>query len=266
MPQSAIEVVVENLEKLRARKPLVHCLTNQVVKGFTANALLAIGAAPAMVEHPEEAAAFAGVADALLINVGTIEPLQIEAIRAAAPAAREAGRPWVLDPVAVGFLSVRTALARELMEQGPSMVRGNASEIMALAGFEARGRGVESGDESTAAREAALELVRKGARSVLVSGRVDLAFDRDRSAAVANGHALMTRVTGVGCAMGAIAAAFCAVAADPFDAAVSTAVVLGLAGEIAAGRASRPGSFQIELLDALDAVDGETIRRLGRLQ
>lgn len=257
--------VVSILERLRALRPLVHCLTNHVVKGFTANVLLALGAAPAMVEHPEEAEEFAGMADALLVNVGTLDEAQIGAMRRAIPAARQARKPWVFDPVAVGPLGVRTRFAAEIMHLEPTVVRGNASEVMALAGLAGGGRGVDSGAESQAAREAGRSLAQRTGGAVLVTGQVDYIFGGGREAAVSNGHPLLTRVTGVGCAMGAINAACAAVASSPFDACVATAVILGIAGERAAMQTPRPGSFQIALIDALDLIDANAIRTHGRV-
>lgn len=264
-PATALTSVIDILDRVRTRHPLVHCLTNHVVKGFTANVLLALGAAPAMVEHPEEAEQFAGIADALLVNVGTLDEAQMAAIRRAMPAANNARRPWVFDPVAVGPLGVRTRFATEILAQRPTVVRGNASEVMALAGLAGGGRGVDSGAESDAARDAARSLARQTGGAVLVSGQLDYIVDASRTIAVANGHPLMTRVTGVGCAMGAINAACAAVADSPFDACVATAVLLGLAGERAAARSLRPGSFAVALLDELDAVDAEAVRAHGRL-
>jgi len=260
-----LSTVVAILERVRARHPLVHCLTNHVVKGFTANVLLALGAAPAMVEHADEAEQFAGIADALLVNVGTLDEPQIAAMRRAVPAARAAKRPWVLDPVAVGPLAVRTRFAAELLVLSPTVIRGNASEVMALAGLAGGGRGVDSGAESTAARAAARTLAQQTGGAVLVTGQVDYAIDATREVAISNGHPLMTRVTGVGCAMGAINAACAAVADSPLDACVATAVLLGLAGERAAAAAARPGSFAVALLDALDALDADAIRAHGRI-
>jgi len=264
-PTTDLAAVATILERLRTRRPLVHCLTNHVVKGFTANVLLALGAAPAMVEHPEEAEQFAGMADALLVNVGTLDEAQMAAMRRAVPSAKEAGRPWVFDPVAVGPLGVRTRFAAEILAQKPTVIRGNASEVMALAGLAGGGRGVDSGAESTAARDAARTLAQQTGGAVLVTGPVDYILDTSREAAVANGHPLMTRVTGVGCAMGAINAACAAVADSPFDACVATAVLLGIAGERAAAAAARPGSFAVALLDALDALDADAIRTQGRI-
>ncbi len=253
------------LNRLRAQPPLVHCLTNHVVKGFTANALLALGAAPAMVEHADEAAEFAPLASALLVNLGTLDTAQIAAVERAVPAAVAARRPWVLDPVAVGPLTVRTHFAHELLAQRPTLIRGNASEILALAGHTGQGRGVDSGDATEAALGAAQALARRTGGAVLVSGPVDLLTDGQRVLRCANGHPLLTRVTGVGCAQGAIAAACVAVAESPLQAAVAAALFVAVAGDLAAEQTARPGSFQIAWLDALDALTPELLQQRSRL-
>lgn len=253
------------LQRLRAKPPLVHCLTNHVVKGFTANALLALGAAPAMVEHPEEAEEFAAMASALLVNVGTIEETQMRAMEKAIPAAVAAGRPWVLDPVAVGPLGVRTRFAQGLLAHRPTLIRGNASEILALAGQSGRGRGVDSGDPTEAALSAAQQLAAQTGGAVLVSGPIDLITDGRNLVRCHNGHPLLTRVTGVGCAQGAIAAACLAVAQSPLEGAVAAALFVALAGDLAADLAQHPGSFQIAWLDALSRLDEELITTRGRL-
>jgi hydroxyethylthiazole kinase len=244
---------------VRDKQPLIHCLTNNVVKGFTANALLAAGAAPAMVEHQDEAEEFAAIADALLINLGTLDEPQMRSMRRALFSATSANRPWVLDPVAVGPLTTRTEFAREILDFHPTLIRGNASEILALAGEAEGGRGVDSSDESEAALRAAEQLAATGKTTVLVTGKIDYIVSSTQKGAVANGHVLMTRVTGVGCAMGALAAACLAVSPSPFLAAAATAVWLGVAGELAAEASKRPGSFQVALLDALDSIDEEII-------
>lgn len=267
MPDShpSVEKVIEMLERLRHRHPLVHCLTNNVVKNFTANVLLALGAAPAMVEHAEEAAEFAAMADALLVNIGTLDEPQMAAMRAAIPSANRAQRPWVLDPVAVGPLSVRTRFAREILAARPAIIRGNASEIIALAGQEGRGRGVDSGDSSETAVAAAKLLAQQTRGAVLVTGPIDYATDGSHVVSCANGHPLLTRVTGVGCAQGAVAGAFAAVSARPLDAAVASAVVIGIAGDLAARVTTRPGLFAVAFLDALYQLDADTLRREARL-
>jgi hydroxyethylthiazole kinase len=261
-----VSEVIVVLERLRARRPLVHCLTNNVVKNFTANALLALGAAPAMVEHPDEAAEFAAMADALLVNVGTLDEAQMGAIRRAVPCAVAAKKPWVLDPVAVGPLGVRTKFARDLLTQRPTLIRGNASEIIALAGQAGQGRGVDSGDSAEAAINAAKSLAVKTGGAVLVTGEVDYATDGNVVQSCANGHILLTRVTGAGCAQGAMAAACASVADTPLQAALATAALLAIAGDIAAKRATRPGSFQVALLDALDEIDAALLKKHAKLK
>ncbi len=261
----SIATVIDLLERLRFRRPLVHCLTNHVVKNFTANVLLSLGAAPAMVEHPAEASEFAAMADALLVNVGTLDEAQRSAIEQAVPSARAAGKPWSLDPVAVGPLGVRTDVARKLLACRPSVIRGNASEIIALSGQTGRGRGVDSGDEADSALAAARDLASRTGGAVLITGPTDYATDGTAVHACANGHILMTRVTGVGCAQGAVAAACTAVSDIPLEAALAAAVIFGVAGDLAASRATRPGSFQIALLDAFDELDADLLRRHARL-
>jgi hydroxyethylthiazole kinase len=266
MPATTVSIadIITILERLRARHPLVHCLTNHVVKNFTANVLLALGAAPAMVEHADEAAEFAAMADALLVNLGTLDEPQMAAIRRAIPAANQARKPWVLDPVAVGPLTVRTKFAREILALRPTLIRGNASEIIALAGQTGRGRGVDSGDAAEAALNAARSLAGQTGGAILVTGPVDYATFGAETIACANGHPLMTRVTGVGCAQGAVAAACAAVADSPLAAAVAAAVFMGVAGDLAARVSTRPGTFAAALLDALDQLDADTLRRETR--
>src|SRR3954465_8032948 len=162
---------------LRDSAPLVHCLTNTVVQTITANALLAIGAAPAMVDEPAEAGDFAAVASAVLVNVGTVHERTAEAMRIAARSAGTAGTPWVLDPVAVGALAYRSALAEELLALGPTVVRGNASEVMALAGAGAGGRGVDSTAGADHAATAAVAQALRTGGVVAVSGVTDLLTD-----------------------------------------------------------------------------------------
>lgn len=261
-----IESSCELLDRVREKAPLVHCMTNTVVTGYTANCLLAFGAAPAMIDDANEAAQFAAITGGLLINVGTITENQAEAMRGAVDAANRAKRPWVLDPVAVGFLSLRTALAMELKSKSPTIIRGNASEIMALAGFKSTGRGVDSTAAVNDAKDAAELLCVQTGAAVLVTGKIDYVCCVGRMpASIANGSPIMTRVTGVGCAQGALAAALAAVGDDKYLVAVATALIMGVAGEMAALNATRPGAYQIALLDALDAIDADALRARGKV-
>lgn len=240
------------LTALRERHPLVQCITNAVVTNFTANVLLALGAAPAMVDIPEEAGMFAGVADGVLINFGTVTREASEAAREVPPATAR----WVLDPVAAGALPVRTGLALEFADANPAIIRGNASEILAVAGEGAGGRGVDATHGAEAALPAARRLATRTGAVVAVSGRVDIITDGDRVARVRGGSELLTLVTGGGCSLGATMAAFLGVT-DAMSAAVAASVVHAVASERAAAGASGPGSFAARFLDALHALDPE---------
>jgi hydroxyethylthiazole kinase len=240
------------LHALRERSPLVQCLTNIVVAQWTANVLLAVGAAPAMVDNPEEAGAFARIAGGVLVNLGTPYADTAAAMEQAVGAASDAGTPWVLDPVAAGALAWRTEIARKLLSDSPTVLRGNASEVMALTGG-AGGKGVDSVDTPEAALAAAVELAGLHGTVVAISGPVDHLTDGSRVVKVANGHPLLTRVTGVGCALGAMIAGFAAVLDDPLLAAVAATATLTVAADAAASSSSvaGPGSFAVALLDQL---------------
>ncbi|HEX2176391.1 MAG TPA: hydroxyethylthiazole kinase [Nocardioidaceae bacterium] len=247
------------LQRVRQRAPLVECLTNLVVTGFTANALLAVGASPAMVDEADEAAELARAADALLVNVGTPSEASAAAMRAAAHAAHAVEAPWVLDPVAVGPLTFRTRLATELLTKGPTVVRGNPSEVLSLAGATGSAKGVDSATDSASALLPAFELAQREGTTVAVSGVVDYVTDGRSVVEVGTGDAMMTRVTGVGCVLGALVAACCAVEESPLVAASAATAVLTVAAEVAAENSLGPGSFAVGLLDALYALDAGTL-------
>ncbi|WP_316671062.1 hydroxyethylthiazole kinase [uncultured Propionibacterium sp.] len=255
------------LDQVRAAAPLVGCITNSVVTNFTANVLLALGAAPAMVDIIGEAGPFAAAADGQLINVGTPGPEQRGASMDAAVAAGRAGTPWVLDPVAIGRLIQRTALAHQLVKRRPTAVRGNASEIIALAGLGPGGRGVESSDEVESALGAARSIAERFGSVVAVSGPTDAIVSADRVARVGGGSAMLTLVTGGGCALGAVIAAFLAAGraagVDAFDSVVACHAVYSAAAEIAAENSSGPGSFQPAFLDALHGLSGADLDRIA---
>ncbi|MWV50347.1 hydroxyethylthiazole kinase [Rathayibacter sp. VKM Ac-2803] len=257
--------VGRDLDALRQRPPLVQCITNAVVTGFTANSLLALGASPAMCDLPGEAGVFAEIASAVLVNLGTPGAEQRDGAREAVAAAQRTGTPWLLDPVAVGPLPVRTAFASELLEARPSIIRGNASEILALAGLGAGGRGVDAVDGAEDALDAAIALALRTGGAVAVSGATDVVTDGATVVRISGGHPLLTRVTGGGCALGAVMAAFLGAGAAPLDAAVAASVVWGLAAERAAATTAGPGSFAVALLDELAALGAEDAANGARL-
>ena len=254
------------IARLRAASPLVHNITNYVVMNNTANALLAIGASPAMVHAVEEVEDFTAISQSLVINIGTLSPQWVEAMRLAAIRARAAGIPWVIDPVGAGATSYRTNVAADLVRLRPTVIRGNASEIMILAGWVSDGgKGVDSAHATEDGLEPARRLARETRAVVAMTGAVDYVTDGERTIALHNGHPLMARVTGLGCTATALVGACLAAEPNVVDAAVAALTALAIAGEIAAEQAAGPGSLQIMLLDALHNLDEATVRRRARI-
>lgn len=240
------------LARLRAERIRVHAVTNAAAQVFTANLLLAAGGTPSLTVAPDEIAAFTGRAGALLVNLGTLDGDRRAAIPRAIATARAVPIPWVLDPVLVDASPPRLELARLALAGWPAVLRCNRAEFAALSG-----------------RDAAPETIAAFARTngvvVAVTGATDLVADGERRVAVANGHPLMDRVTAMGCAASALAAAFAALEPDPLEAAVAALLVVGIAGEIAGERAGGPGSFPPAFLDAVHALDESTIASRARL-
>ena len=244
---------------VRANNPLAGSITNTVTIDFVANAQLAVGGSAAMVYLPDEGEALVAAGGAVYLNMGTLFPIYEETIPRTAAAAQAAGKPWVLDPVGIGIGSLRTKLLSELKQHKPAIVRGNASEIIALAGLwglegEAadlsRVRGVDTTDTVDAARDAAVALARYTGGAVVVSGEVDLITDGTTVAKSHGGSPLMSKITGCGCSQGGVLAVY-ACAADPFTAAVCGTAVYNVAGTRAAAVADAPASFKVAFIDEL---------------
>lgn len=218
-----------------------------------------------MVHAPEEAAEFARIASALVVNIGTLTAPAFEAMRLATTAARDAGIPWVLDPVAVGATRYRRDAVTRLLEARPAVIRGNASEILALATGVSAGRGVDAdgasdaSDASDASAGVAASLARRTGAVVAATGAVDFVTDGTRSFAIANGDVLLTRITGAGCTATALVTAFLGAGSAPHEAAVAALLLVGLAGERAAEGNPGPGTFQVRFLDALAEMTPEEL-------
>ncbi|MBK7540542.1 MAG: hydroxyethylthiazole kinase [Candidatus Competibacteraceae bacterium] len=250
------ETIWKLLTAVRERRPLVHNITNFVVMNNTANALLALGASPAMVHSSDEVEDFVAISQALVVNIGTLYSEQIAAAKLAAITARAQGIPWILDPVGAGATPYRRAAAEALARLGPTVIRGNGSEILALAAGQAgRGKGVDSLDSAAAALDGARQVAAGAGAAVAITGAVDYVTDGQRVTTIENGHPLMARVTGLGCSATAVIGAFLAVERDAFTAAAAGLAVFGVAGEVAAERSPGPGSLQVALLDALYGLD-----------
>ncbi|MFC3073727.1 hydroxyethylthiazole kinase [Shinella pollutisoli] len=227
------------LERLRERGPRVHCLMNTVVRKLVADGLSALGAVPSMTDAPEEVEAFVGKADALCVNLGTLDAARRAGIDRAVARAGEARKPWLLDPAHCDYSPARTAYAAGLLARRPAVLRANAAEFALLA----------MPEDVVAVRTGETDRIALGAKAVAIS----------------NGHPLTARVTGTGCLSGALAAAFLALDAPPFAAAVAAMLALGVAAQEAATTARGPGSFEPALIDALFNLSPEDIRREARI-
>ncbi len=259
-------VAAQILTAVRSGRPLVHHITNFVVMNITANITLCCGALPVMAHAREEVEEMAGAADALVLNLGTLWPEQVEAMLLAGHRANEKGIPIVLDPVGAGASTLRTASAQRLLrELSIAVVRGNAAEIATLAGLGASIRGVEATGTSPDAAAVALALARRHSCVAAVTGAVDIVTDGRVLLRIANGHPLMGRVTGTGCMATSVVAACAAVEKDSVLAAASALAMYGVAGQAAAERAQGPGTFQMHLFDALAGLTEEVVRKDGRM-
>jgi hydroxyethylthiazole kinase len=251
----------KTLRTLRERNPLVHQITNYVVMNETANATLSLGALPVMAHAREEVEEMTRLAGALVINIGTLSPHWVEAMVIAGKTANAIDVPVVLDPVGAGATTYRTETARRILDEvDVAVLRGNAGEVATLVGVEAEVRGVESmatgGEPADLARAAAQNL----GLVASVTGPVDHVSDGERVLAVANGHELLGAVSGTGCMSSAITGCFLAAKKeDPLAAAAEALAAFGVAGEDAARDAKGPGSFHVNLYDALAALDPATL-------
>lgn len=244
-----IEQISQALNAVRQQKPLVVNITNYVVMNNTANALLAIGASPIMAHSKQEMAEMLSFSGALVINIGTLDSVWIPRMAFAVEQANANDKIVVLDPVGCGASSLRTETSRQIARLADKLIiRGNASEIIALAGEQAQSKGVDALDSSDAALGAAHFLVKEYGANVVISGETDYVVTLKRTVKLSNGDKMMPYVTGMGCTLSALTGAFAAVGEDT---GVAAAAVLGVAGEIAAQQATGPGSLQTALLDTL---------------
>jgi hydroxyethylthiazole kinase len=239
-------ITADVIERIREKRPRVHCITNAVAQNFTANMLLAAGAVPSMTIAQKEVRVFAARADAVLVNLGTFDPERQKASLAAIAVANRRGVPWVLDPVFIDRSPPRAAFAKTLLSKKPRAIRLNAAEFATLSG--------RNTDDAALARFA------KTRRTVVgLTGQHDFIRDGERLATITNGDPLMARVTAMGCVASALVGAALAVEPDAWKATAAALLAIGVAGEVAAARARGPGSFASEVLDAVYALDRATL-------
>jgi hydroxyethylthiazole kinase len=253
-PSNLSSIAADILARIRARHPRVHCITNTVAQNFTANMLLAAGAVPSMTVAPEEVAHFVRHADALVVNLGTLDDERRRAVETAVDvAAAPAGTriPWLVDPVFIDRSPTRAAFAATLAARRPDVIRLNRAEFAQLAGV--------------APDDAALADYARARRTVIgLTGDRDRVADGERLVAIANGHPLMARVTAMGCVASALIGACLAVEPDAWLATVAGLILIGVAGEIAAPRAQGPGTFAVGIVDALYGLEKAAIIERAR--
>lgn len=256
-----------SLARLRESKPLIHQITNYVVMNETANATLALGALPVMAHAKEEVEEMVALAGALVLNIGTLSPAWVDAMLLAGRAANDRGVPVVLDPVGAGATHYRTEIAKRiLVEVDVSVLRGNAGEVATLVGVAAEVRGVESIDVGSDPDDLARAAARGLGVVAAVTGPVDHVSDGETVIAIANGDPLLASITGTGCMSSAMTGCFLAVNRDdPLTAAAEALIAFGVAGEDAAVGAKGPGTFHVQLYDALAALDPATLDSRAKL-
>lgn len=258
--------MMEAVKKVKAENPMAGSITNSVTINFVANAQLAVGGSAAMVYLPDEGEFLAAAGGATYINVGTLLPVYAETLPQTAAMLHQLEKPWVLDPVAVGIGELRSRLLKKFQEYKPSIIRGNASEIIALAGLwgldggtgSSNVRGVDSTDAVEAAKAAAIALAQYTGGAVAVSGETDLITDGKMLAYSYGGSPFMEKITGCGCSLGGVAAVY-ATAASPFIAALTASAIYNLAGKRAESKTQGPGSFYTQFLDELYLATPEEI-------
>jgi hydroxyethylthiazole kinase len=261
------EKAAENLALLREKKPLIHNITNFVVMNYTANALLAMGASPVMAHAQNEVEDMVSFAGALVLNIGTLTDDWIASMVKAGIKASAMGTPIILDPVGSGATPLRTNSAKQIIDQTDiSVIRGNASEILSLRHADSKTKGVDSVHSVDEAADTAKILAEELQTTLAITGPVDLITDGQRVVRVSNGHPLMGYVTGTGCTATTTIGAFLAVDNDPVSATATALAFFGFAGEVAGQSASAPGSFMIQLLDALYTITPDALREGCRIE
>ncbi|EOZ95187.1 Hydroxyethylthiazole kinase [Indibacter alkaliphilus LW1] len=254
-----MEAITNAFKKVKEQSPLVQSITNYVVMNNTANALLSLGASPIMAHARSEMEDMVSIISALVVNIGTLDEYWVESMLAAAKKAKSMEKPFVLDPVGAGATPYRNQTLTQLIQIGPSIIRGNASEIMSLASVNIQSKGVDSSNTSDEALDAGKRLSNETGAVVCISGEVDYVILRDKVGKIKNGNPMMAKVTGMGCTASAIVGAFAAVEKDLFTATMAAMAVMGVAGDLAAEKAEGPGTLQLHFYDALYQLNPEQL-------
>jgi hydroxyethylthiazole kinase len=244
-------------EEVRKKRPLVYNITNNVVTGFTANVLLAVGASPIMSEGEAEAEDLVRIADAVVLNIGTLHPRQTKYFLKAGKYAGKYNKPIILDPVGVGATTYRNETALELIDRLKiTVIRGNYSEIKFLTGAAGKTKGVDSQDAEIDMEDMKALALKTGA-IVCATGAADYITDGTRDYSNRTGHELLQTVVGTGCALSSLIGAFTSVSEDKVLGVLSALAFYGKAAEKAVALSRGPGSFAVSFIDALYSLEYE---------
>lgn len=264
-----LQKIADSLLDLKNKKPLVHHITNYVTVNDCANITLAIGASPVMADDIGEVEEMVSFASSLVLNIGTLNSRSIESMIVVGKKAKEKGIPIVFDPVGVGATKLRTTTAKRIIEEvGPSIIRGNMSEIKILAGLNADIKGVDSIADEEDGESVARQLTKELGSVIAITGKQDIIAQGDRVCRIDNGHPLLSQVTGTGCMATSLIACFAGATEDCFLGAAAGIMTMGLAGELAEQSLHARdgiGTFRIRLFDAVWAMTPEIIRKGGRI-
>jgi hydroxyethylthiazole kinase len=267
------------LKNVHQKTPLIHCITNYVTVNDVANILLACGASPIMADDENDAVEITAICNALVINIGTLNERTIATMLKTGKRANELSHPVVLDPVGAGASSLRTDTTFKLLEKVKfTVIRGNISEIKTVAIGSGTTKGVDA-DISDAVTEKNLdetisfakELSAKTKAIITITGAIDIVTDSNKTYIIRNGHPMMSKVSGTGCMVTAIIAAYCAAnPANLLDATAAAVSAMGLAGELAYDKLVKQdagsSSYRTYLIDALSKLDAKTLKRGGKIE
>lgn len=253
-----IKDVINNIKKT---KPLILNLTNFVTMDFVANCLLSIGAAPIMCVYEDEMEELVNISSAIYINIGTLDDGFIKLVKKAITLSQQYNKPIVLDPVGCGATKIRTKIASDLAPQC-KIIRGNASEIMALGNDSFLTKGVDSVHRTEDATGVADNIAHHTDSTIIVSGATDYITNGIHTKQIEFGSPLMTNITGMGCCLTAVIAATLAITHKPFEAGIIGTQFFSLCGELVSQKHKKPGSFKSAFIDMLYNPDFNAMRKL----
>jgi hydroxyethylthiazole kinase len=261
-----MDKIYEVLQKIRKVSPLVHHITNWVTISDCANIVKFFGGSPVMAHAPEEASEMASIADAVVLNIGTLNNSTIEAMKQALKAANKKNIPVIIDAVGVGATRYRNEKIQELLQHKVAVIKGNTSEIASTAGINVITKGVDTGEVSGDIANIAATFAREKKCVVVVTGKEDICTNGAEITKVKNGSPMMAQIVGTGCMAGSVIGTFCAVEKDYFFATIAGLVCFEIAAEIADKTSEGPGTFKTKLFDKITTLSEISINKMKKIK